>query len=228
MAARQGYRVCVNYRSSRAEAQALVKEICDGGGEAIACRGDVGNEDDVKQLFADCQDRLGPPTVLVNNAGIVHKLARLDQTGFDRWERTFRTNVLGALLCCREAVMAMSTIHGGAGGAIVNVSSGAVKAGSPNRYVEYAASKGALEVLTVGLAKEVVGEAIRVNAVRVGLVDTELHARAGQPDEISKATARVPMRRAADPSEIAAAILWLASGEASFVTGAILDVAGGG
>jgi NAD(P)-dependent dehydrogenase (short-subunit alcohol dehydrogenase family) len=222
LAARQGYAVCVNYARDRASAEALAREI-----EGIAVQADVAVESQVVKLFEETDRRLGKLSVLVNNAGIVDKNARVDELTAQRIERMFAVNVTGSMLCAREAIKRMSTRYGGPGGAIVNLSSVAARLGSPGTYVDYAAAKGAIDVFTVGLAKEVGAEGIRVNAVRPGVIHTEIHASGGDPARADRIGATAPLGRAGEPDEIARAILWLASDEASYVTGAILDVAGG-
>jgi len=222
LAAGRGYKVCVNYVRDRSAGEALAREI---GGLAVAA--DVSVEADVMRLFAEVDRRLGRLTVLVNNAGIVDRAARVDEMSMARLERMFAINVTGSFLCAREAVKRMSTRHGGAGGAIINLSSVAARLGAPAMYVDYAAAKGAIDTLTLGLAKEVGGEGIRVNAVRPGVIRTEIHASSGDPGRADKIGATAPLGRAGEAQEIARAILWLASDEASYVTGAILDVSGG-
>jgi len=227
LAARRGYAVCVNYLRDRAAAEAVAQEIRDGGGQAIAFGGDVAVEQDVLRLFQECDRRLGPLTALVNNAGIVARQSRVESMDAARLQRLFATNVIGAFLCAREAVRRMSTKHGGQGGAIVNISSGAARLGSPGEYVDYAASKGAIDTMTIGLAKELAEEGIRVNCVRPGFVHTEIHAAGGEPNRIERLREGIPMKRGGDPEEVARAVLWLLSDEASYSTGAILDVTGG-
>ncbi len=222
-----GWDVAVGYHSDGEAARAVVGRVEALGRRAIACRLDVGDEEQVVALFDRVRTQLGAPRALVNNAGIVAPPSRLDDMSAERIQQMFKVNVLGAFLCAREAVRAMSTHHGGSGGAIVNVSSGATKVGSPAEYVDYAASKGALEVLTLGLAKETGGEGIRVNAVRPGIIDTEIHARNDQPDKPARLASTVPLGRAGSPEEVAAAVCWLCSDASSYVSGAILDVAGG-
>jgi NAD(P)-dependent dehydrogenase (short-subunit alcohol dehydrogenase family) len=222
LAARQSYAVCVNYARDRAAAEALAREI-----EGIAVQADVAVESQVVKLFEETDRRLGKLRVLVNNAGIVDRNARVDELTAQRIERMFAVNVTGSMLCAREAIKRMSTRYGGPGGAIVNLSSVAARLGSPGTYVDYAAAKGAIDVFTVGLAKEVGAEGIRVNAVRPGVIHTEIHASGGDPARADRIGATAPLGRAGEPDEIARAILWLASDEASYVTGAILDVAGG-
>ena len=227
LAAKRGYAVCVNYLRDKGAAEGVVQDIRGDGGSAIAVAGDVSVERDVLHLF-DASDRsLGPLRALVNNAGIVATRARVDAIGAERLERMFAVNAVGAFLCAREAVKRMSTKHGGKGGAIVNVSSGAARLGSPGEWVDYAASKGAIDTLTIGLAKELAEDGIRVNCVRPGFVNTDIHAGAGEPDRIERMRASIPMRRGGEPEEVARAIVWLLSEEASYSTGAILDVTGG-
>ena len=227
LAANGGYRVCINYPSAREQAEALVTEIAAAGGCAIAVQADVSREADVVRLFATCDAQFGPLSGLVNNAGILDLQSRVEDFSAERVRRIFDTNVIGAFLCAREAVRRMSTRHGGKGGAIVNVSSAAARIGSPNEYVDYAASKAALDALTLGLAQEVATDGIRVNSVRPGVIYTEMHARGGEPDRVERVKSNVPMKRGGNPDEVARAILWLLSDEASYTTGAILDVSGG-
>jgi len=226
-AARRGWRVAINYARDSLSAEALAREIEDGGGEAFAVRGDVGSEDEVLALFEAVDARFGELHGLVNSAGIVAPRARLDEMDLGRLERMMRVNVIGTMLCAREAVKRMSTRHGGGGGAIVNVSSVAAVLGSPSEYVDYATSKGAVDTFTIGLARELAEEGVRVNAVRPGIIATDIHASGGQPDRIERMKGFVPMKREGSPDEIAWPILWLLSREASYTTGAILDVGGG-
>jgi NAD(P)-dependent dehydrogenase (short-subunit alcohol dehydrogenase family) len=226
-AARGGDAVCVNYRGDRAAAERVVVDITAAGGRAIAVQADVAVEEDVIRLFDVCERSLGRITALVNNAGVLETQMRLEDMSVARWHRVFATNVFGAFLCAREAVRRMSTKHGGAGGAIVNVSSAASRLGSPNEYVDYAASKGALDSLTIGLAQEVAPDGIRVNGVRPAFIYTEMHASGGEPGRVERVKAFVPMKRGGEPEEVAAAILWLLSDEASFTTGSFIEVTGG-
>ena len=227
LAALRGYAVCVNYRSNRAAAEAVVASIEAAGAQAIAVAADVSVESDVERLFETCDGAFGPPAALVNNAGILETQMRVEAMDAARLQRVFATNVVGAFICAREAVRRMSTRHGGRGGAIVNVSSGAARLGSPNEYVDYAASKGALDTLTIGLAKEVAEEGIRVNGVRAGFIYTEMHASGGEPDRVERVKAFVPMKRGGTADEVAKAVLWLLSSEASFTTGSFVEVTGG-
>jgi NAD(P)-dependent dehydrogenase (short-subunit alcohol dehydrogenase family) len=227
LASQRGYAVCVNYLRDRASAESLAGELRELGGRALAIAADVGKERDVQRLFDAAQSELGPLTVLVNNAGILERQARLDEMEAARFERVFATNVMGAFLCAREAVRRMSTRHGGRGGAIVNVSSIAARLGAPDEYIDYAASKGAIDTLTVGLAREVAREGIRVNAVRPGVIRTQIHASGGEPGRVERVKGAVPMQRGGEPEEVARAILWLASQEASYCTGTFVDVSGG-
>jgi NAD(P)-dependent dehydrogenase (short-subunit alcohol dehydrogenase family) len=227
LAAERGYAVAVNYRSAREAAQALVGEITGAGGRAATIQGDVAKEADVLRIFDEAVRALGPLTALVNNAGILEAQCRLDEMSAERFARVLATNVTGSLLCAREAVKRLSTRHGGPGGAIVNVGSMASTLGSPGEYVDYAASKGAIDSLTIGLAREVAAEGIRVNAVRPGVIYTEIHASGGEPGRVDRVKSAVPMRRGGEPGEVARAILWLLSAEASYSTGTFIDVSGG-
>jgi len=227
LAASRGYDVCVNFRRNREAADAVVKDVEAAGAQAVAVAADVSVEDDVVRLFEVCDAAFGRLDALVNNAGILEMQMRLDEMDSARISRVLATNVIGPFICAREAVKRMSTRYGGRGGAIVNVSSGASRMGSPNEYVDYAASKGALDTMTIGLSREVAEEGIRVNAVRAGHIDTELHASGGEPNRIERVKDQVPMKRGGTADEIAAAILWLLSDEASYATGAFIDVAGG-
>ena len=227
LAAQRGYTVCITYLHNQVAAEAVVAGITTSGGQAFAIAADVGLERDVRQLFNHLDARAGPVTALVNNAGALEQQMRVDHMDAARLQRIFTTNIIGPFLCAREAVQRMSSRYGGAGGAIVNVSSGAARLGAPREYVDYAASKGAIDTFTIGLAKEVALEGIRVNAVRPGVIYTEIHASGGEPQRVDRVKAAVPMQRGGQAEEVAHAILWLLSDEASYVTGACLDVAGG-
>jgi NAD(P)-dependent dehydrogenase (short-subunit alcohol dehydrogenase family) len=227
LAAARGYAVCLSFRSHAAAADAVVAEIGKAGGEAIAVEADVAREADVQRLFEQCDRRFGCLRALVNNAGILERQMRLDEMEVDRVQRVLATNVLGSFLCAREAVRRMSTRHGGSGGAIVNVSSMAATLGAPGEYVDYAASKGAIDSMTVGLAREVAAEGIRVNAVRPGVIYTDIHASGGEPGRVDRIKSSVPMRRGGTAEEVAQAILWLLSDEASYSTGTFIDISGG-
>ena len=225
-AAARGFRVCVGYASNEAAARQVVSAIEAKNGKAIAVQCNVGNESDILRLFK-AADAFGTLGALVNNAGIVGATSRVDEMSADRIQRMMAVNVTGSILCAREAVKRMSTRHGGKGGVIVNLSSVASKLGSPNTYVDYAASKGAIDSFTIGLGYEVAGEGIRVAAIRPGLIDTEIHASGGEPDRAQRLSHMVPMKRVGTADEIANAIVWLMSDDASYVTSAILDVSGG-
>jgi len=227
LAAGRGYAVCLNYRQDHAAAIGVVNEIHSEGGRALAVRADVGDEADVVRLFDEVRS-LGEPLVgLVNNAGILETQKRVVDMDAGRLDRIFHTNVTGAFICAREAIRRMSTARGGRGGAIVNLSSAAARIGSPGEYVDYAASKAAIDTLTIGLSQEVAAEGIRVNAVRPGVIYTDIHGSGGEPGRVDRVKAFVPMKRGGQPEEVAQAILWLLSDEASYITGAILDVSGG-
>lgn len=224
--AERGYAVCLSYVSDAAAAQGVVDAITAQGGQALAVKGDVGSEADVIALF-QAADGLGRLAALVNNAGVVDVKSDVADMSLARLQRMMNTNVVGSFLCAREAVRRMSTKRGGAGGAIVNLSSVAARLGGPGQFVDYAASKGAIDSLTVGLAREVAGEGIRVNAVAPGIIATEIHASGGEPDRVERLGPAVPMGRAGTAEEVAAPIVWLLSDEASYTTGAILDIGGG-
>jgi NAD(P)-dependent dehydrogenase (short-subunit alcohol dehydrogenase family) len=227
LGADKGYAVAVNYTAQPAAADEVVRRIRAGGGRAIAVRADVAQEDQVLALFEQVDRELGPLTALVNNAGVVDAKARLDEMSVSRLKRMFDINVIGAMVCAREAVKRMSTRHGGTGGAIVNVSSAAARLGAPGQYLDYAAAKGAIDTFTIGLAKEVAAEGIRVNAVRPGLIETEIHASGGLPDRVRELAHLVPMQRGGSAEEVAEAIVWLLSPQASYTTMSLLDVSGG-
>lgn len=229
LAAARGWTVALNYARDDAAARAVVERIRADGGEAEAFRADVADDAQVRALFAALDARFGAGRLrgLVNNAGVVDVAARVDAMSAERVQRMFAINVFGSFSCAREALRRMSRVHGGAGGAIVNVSSAATRIGSPGQYVDYAAAKGAIDTFTLGLAREVAAEGVRVNAVRPGIVDTEIHASGGQPDRARLAAPQLPMQRAGRSEEVAESIVWLLSDAASYVTGALLDVAGG-
>lgn len=227
LAAQRGYAVCINYRSDRGAAEALAQAIRSAGGRAITVAADVASEADVERLFRTVDRELGVVTALVNNAGVLERQMRVQDVDAARLQRILATNVIGTLLCAREAVRRMSTRMGGQGGAIVNVSSVAARLGAPGEYVDYAASKGAVDTFTVGLSREVAGEGIRVNAVRPGYIHTQMHASGGEPGRVERISASLPMQRGGQPEEVAHAILWLLSDEASYTTGTFIDLAGG-
>jgi NAD(P)-dependent dehydrogenase (short-subunit alcohol dehydrogenase family) len=227
LAARKGYAVAVNYAQNEAAAEEVARAILAGGGQAITVQADVADEAQVLAMFAQVDSRLGRLTALVNNAGVVDMAQRVDAMSVERLRRMFDINVIGSFVCAREAVRRMSTRHGGSGGAIVNVSSAAARLGSPAQYVDYAAAKGAIDVFTMGLAKEVAAEGIRVNAVRPGLIETDIHASGGLPDRVQQLAPQVPMQRGGTADEVAQAIVWLLSAEASYTTMSLLDVSGG-
>jgi NAD(P)-dependent dehydrogenase (short-subunit alcohol dehydrogenase family) len=227
LAARQGWAVAVNYAANSLAADEVVRRIRADGGTAMAVQADVADEAQVLGMFRRIDAKLGPLGGLVNNAGVVDVSARVDEMDWARWRRMFDINVLGSMLCAREAVRRMSTRHGGAGGAIVNLSSAAARLGAPGQYVDYAAAKGAIDAFTIGLAKEVGGEGIRVNAVRPGLIETDIHASGGLPDRVRDLCHQVPMQRGGTADEVAQAIVWLLSPAASYTTMGLLDVSGG-
>jgi NAD(P)-dependent dehydrogenase (short-subunit alcohol dehydrogenase family) len=227
LAAARGFDVAINYRENKSTAESVVAEIQRSGRRAVAIQGDVASEADVIRIFEAVDKSLGTLTALVNNAGILMKQSPVLEMSAERLNSVFGVNTIGPFLCSREAVKRMSTRLGGKGGSIVNVSSTAIKQGGPFEYVDYAASKGALEVLTIGLAKEVAAEGIRVNAVRPGIVYTDIHASGGEPGRVDRLKHTVPMQRGGLPEEVAKAILWFLSDESSFTTGGLLDVSGG-
>ena len=227
LAASQGWAVAVNYQANRAAADAVVRQINAQGGKAIAVQGDVAHEDQVLAMFTAVDAQFGRLTALVNNAGVVDVTARVDEMDVARLRRMFETNVIGSIVCAREAVRRMSTRHGGTGGSIVNVSSAASRLGSAHQYVDYAASKGAIDSFTIGLAREVAAEGIRVNAVRPGLIETEIHASGGLPDRVQDLAHQVPMQRGGTAEEVAQAIVWLMSDASPYTTMTLLDVSGG-
>jgi len=227
LAAQRGYTVCISYLHNHAAAEAIVADITAVGGHAVALPADVSVESDVIRLFEHIDIHLGPLSALVNNAGILEQQMRVDQMDAARLQRIFTTNIVGPFLCAREAVRRMSTRYNAIGGTIVNVSSAAARLGAPGEYIDYAASKGAIDTFTIGLAKEVATEGIRVNAVRPGAIYTEIHASGGEPERVDRVKASVPMQRGGQVEEVARVILWLLSDEASYITGACLDVTGG-
>jgi len=227
LAAHDGYAVCLSYSSNRNSANEVVSKITEMGGEAIAVQANIAIEEDVINLFKQTDSTLGCVTALVNNAGILEKQSRVEDMDYERLNRVFSINVIGSFICAREALRRMSNKHGGVGGSIVNISSRASKLGSPNEYVDYAASKAAIDTFTIGLAKEVATEGIRVNAVSPGIIYTDIHASGGEPNRVERVKDSIPMRRGGYPEEVAKAVLWLLSEEASYTTGACIDVSGG-
>ncbi|MEG7358380.1 SDR family oxidoreductase [Pseudomonas citronellolis] len=227
LAAERGYAVAINYRHQLEAADGLVRRIRDAGGQAEAFAADVACEEEVVKLFRELDRAFGRLDVLVNNAGMLERQMRLEDMDAARLQRVFAVNVTGSFLCAREAVRRMAKSHGGAGGSIVNVSSMASRLGSPNEYIDYAAAKGAIDSMTIGLAKEVAAEGIRVNAVRPGLIDTEIHASGGEPGRVERLKSAIPLGRGGEPEEVARAILFLAGEESSYSTGTFVDVSGG-
>lgn len=227
LAARQGWAVAVNYTANSLAADEVVRQIRAAGGRAMAVQADVADEAQVLRMFEQVDAKLGRLTGLVNNAGVVDVTARVEDMSVARWKRMFDINVIGSLICAREAVRRMSTRHGGAGGSIVNLSSAAARLGAPGQYVDYAAAKGAIDAFTIGLAKEVAGEGIRVNAVRPGLIETEIHASGGLPNRVKDLQHQVPMQRGGSAEEVAEAIVWLLGEGASYTTMSLIDVSGG-
>lgn len=227
LAARRGYAVGVNYHAQAGAAQAVVDAIRGEGGRAVALQADVSQEAQVLRMFQALDDELGRIDALVNNAGILEQQMRVEAMSAERLQRVLATNVIGAFLCAREAVRRMSTRHGGPGGAIVNVSSAAARLGSPNEYVDYAASKGALDTMTIGLSKEVAPEGIRVNGVRPGTIYTDMHASGGEPGRVDRLKSAIPLRRGGTVEEVAGAVMWLFSDEAGYTSGSFIEVSGG-
>lgn len=227
LAAREGYRICINYVSDDQAAQRVLADVRELGAEAIAVKADVSVEDEIIQLFHRVDAELGPVTALVNNAGTIGQKSPLEQMSEFRLLKLMKTNVVGPMLCSKHALQRMSTRHGGQGGSIVNVSSVAARLGSPNEYVDYAASKGALDTFTLGLAKEVADQGVRVNGVRPGYIFTDFHALSGDPHRVSKLESSIPMGRGGQPEEVAEAIIWLLSDKASYSTGSFIDLGGG-
>ncbi|MDD1012107.1 SDR family oxidoreductase [Pseudomonas rubra] len=227
LAAQAGYRICINYLNDDEAAQRVLAEVRELGAEAIAVKADVSVEDEIIQLFQRVDAELGAVTALVNNAGTIGQKSRVEEVSEFRLLKLMKTNVVGPMLCAKHALLRMSTRHGGQGGGIVNVSSVAARLGSPNEYVDYAASKGALDTFTLGLAKEVAGEGVRVNAVRPGYIFTDFHALSGDPERVSKLEPGIPMGRGGQAVEVAEAIIWLLSDKASYATGSFLDLGGG-
>lgn len=227
LAAERGYAVAVNFVHDELKALSVVEACRAAGAEAVALRADVGDEEAVMAMFDSVVEQLGQPTLLVNNAGVLEQQMRFEDMTLQRWERVLRVNVIGSFLCAREAVRRMSTRHGGTGGAIVNVSSAASYIGSPEEYVDYAASKAAIDTLTIGLGKEVAADGIRVNAVRPGVIRTEIHASGGEPGRVDRVAAAVPLLRGGEPIEVARTIMWLASDDASYITATTINCSGG-
>ena len=227
LAARAGYAVAVNYAANSLAADEVVRQIRQGGGNAITVQADVADEAQVLAMFEKVDAKLGRLTALVNNAGVVDQTSRVDAMSMARFKRMFEINVYGSFVCAREAVRRMSTRHGGTGGTIVNLSSVAARLGAPGQYVDYAAAKGAIDSFTVGLAKEVAAEGIRVNAVRPGIIETDIHASGGLPNRAREMAPQVPMQRPGSAEEVARSIVWLMSPESSYTTGTVLDVTGG-
>ncbi len=227
LAAKRGYDVAFSYQSNATAAEQVAEHIRATGRQALVVQADVSLEADVLRLFRTVDEQMGPLDALVNNAGMLEKQTRLDQMDVGRWNRVLGANVIGTFLCAKEAVLRMSTRHGGKGGSIVNLSSAAARLGSPNEFIDYAAAKGAVDSMTIGLAKEVAAEGIRVNAIRPGLIYTDIHTSAGEPGRVDRAKSGVPMQRGGSADEVADAVLWLMSAQSSYVTGTLVDVTGG-
>lgn len=227
LAARQNYIVCINYRQNKTSADKIVTDIKNDGGEAFAFQADISDEEQVKKLFAAIDLQAGRISALVNNAGIIESQQKLIEMSAARLQKVFATNVIGSFLCAREAVKRMSVKNNGNGGSIVNISSSASKYGSPFEYIDYAATKGAIDTFTIGLSKEVAEDNIRVNAIRPGIIETNIHGKAGEPNRVERLKELIPMKRGGQPDEVAKTILWLLSDEASYITGALVDVSGG-
>ena len=227
IAGRSGYAVCVNFLKNKAAAKQIVDKINADGGHAIAVGADISKEEEVLELFSTVDDSLGKISALVNNAGILERQMRIEDMDSKRLNRVFRTNITGSILCAREAVKRMSIKNGGNGGTIVNLSSAAARLGSPGEYIDYAASKGAIDTFTRGLAQEVAEDGIRVNAVRPGVIETDIHASGGEPGRVERIKDTIPLKRGGQPEEVAKAIMWLLSSESSYTTGSLLEVSGG-
>ena len=227
IAGRRGYAVCVNFLKNKVAAKQIVDKINADGGQAIAVGADISKEEEVLELFSTVDDRLGKISALVNNAGILESQMRIEDMDSKRLNRVFLTNITGSILCAREAVKRMSIKNGGNGGTIVNLSSAAARLGSPGEYIDYAASKGAIDTFTRGLAQEVAEDGIRVNAVRPGVIETDIHASGGEPGRVERIKDTIPLKRGGQPEEVAKAIMWLLSSESSYTTGALLEVSGG-
>ena len=227
IAGRRGYAVCVNFLKNKVAAKQIVDKINADGGQAIAVGADISKEEEVLELFSTVDDRLGKISALVNNAGILESQMRIEDMDSKRLNRVFLTNITGSILCAREAVKRMSIKNGGNGGTIVNLSSVAARLGSPGEYIDYAASKGAIDTFTRGLAQEVAEEGIRVNAVRPGVIETDIHASGGEPGRVERIKDTIPLKRGGKPEEVARSIMWLLSSESSYTTGALLEVSGG-
>lgn len=226
-AAKLGFDIALNYANNQQAAQEVAEQVRALGRNAVVLQADIGNQAEVMQLFNDVDEQLGTISALINNAGILENASRLDAMSVERWERVFRINVFGCFMCAKEAVKRMSSLYGGHGGSIVNISSVAARMGSPFEYVDYAASKGAVDTMTLGLAKEVAAEGIRVNAVRPGLIYTDIHASGGEPDRVDRLSTLIPMKRGGSAQEVADVVAWLLSEQSAYVTGTTIDVSGG-